>query len=277
MKQKKCPYDGAELARLIEYAVTTFGALADKEHIFHLESAVRALTKTVTSTVPTTRVNQSTVNRFSTLLSTANDDDSFADITFRVGDEQTRAHKCILANASSVFKAMLADRSGSNAPTSTTGGARKAKRRRKSSSSSSSSSTPVSSVGMLEATTSVIDLSNGNVTMEGLSLFLRYIYCGEITDKYLVERKMEVLELSERYGMDDLKAMAENILCKEADVTDVVPLLQTAFLFNAEKLKSVCWTLIRRNSAKLMVTPEFMALAQQDPVIWQELVEELSK
>ena len=113
--------------------------------------------------------------------------------------------------------------------------------------------------------------------MEGLSLFLRYIYCGEITDKFLVERKMEVLELSERYGMDDLKAMAENILCKEADVTDVVPLLQTAFLFNAEKLKSVCWTLIRRNSAKLMVTPEFMALAQQDPVIWQELVEELSK
>jgi len=53
-------------------------------------------------------------------------------------------------------------------------------------------------------------------------------------------------------------------------VKTVVPLLVTAHLHELGKLKQACIDLIKANMAKVMMSPLFISLKTQHPLLWRE-------
>jgi N-acetylneuraminic acid mutarotase len=101
-------------------------------------------------------------------------------------------------------------------------------------------------------------------------LLLEYIYTdqvGEISSELAVH----LLIASERFLLDRLKALCEDIVRKSVCVENVVNLLMTAKAHHAEGLKEICMDFIISNEEKIKGTPEFKNLITE-PTLMLELL-----
>ena len=227
--------------------------------------------------------------RLKQLFHKANSDDAgsvFADMCFRLKDEVVKAHKCVMANVSSTLDEFVGqlgplrgedeDETGADEGAAAGGGG--GRKRAKLGSSSSSSSSSSSGRTMREVATGEILMDDIlDLTIEALRAFVFYCYCGEIDDGTIREHARSLLAVAHRYQVLDLYTLCEGRLCETATVEDCLRLLSLATIYDAKQLKDKCWNLIRQNSAKLLVQPDFIAVAQQNKTVWAELTAELSR
>jgi speckle-type POZ protein len=143
---------------------------------------------------------------FSELLKSLSEEDSGADVTFSVDGESIPAHKCILAARSRVFKAEL------YGPMKTRG---------------------------------------SRVTVEDMQpdvfkALLQFVYTdsmpdlGELHGEDYAEMVRHLLVAADRYAMERLKLMCQEILSRNLDVENVAMTLGLADQYNCDKLKDIC-------------------------------------
>jgi len=215
-------------------------------------------------------VPKASVDRYENLLNAP-----FADFFFEIDGERIPAHKCVLANASDYFAAMLEENAGNannnSSSSSSSSGGGSLKRQR-----TSRTTRKDGGKGMRESQTNTITPKGDGITADDIRVFLRYLYCGRINNDIFEDRVEQLIGLAEQYDVVDLKNMCECAMCESVVVEEVIPYLQLATLYRSNKLKKRCHTIIKANAAKLMVTKEFMALSNQAPMIWAELTEALT-
>lgn len=113
----------------------------------------------------------------------------FSDIEIHIGERMFRAHKCILANCSKVFRAMLVDS------------------------------------GMIEANSGVITLGS-NFDCEAFEEILRYIYVGSFSDNAIINDKFsELLEISMFFDIKNVTEYLEQFLINNISLFSIVDIL----------------------------------------------------
>mmetsp|Transcript_37 Transcript_37/g.54 ORF Transcript_37/g.54 Transcript_37/m.54 type:complete len:422 (-) Transcript_37:36-1301(-) len=172
-------------------------------------------------------------------------DNSFSDLVFVCPDGRVNAHKCILAAATSYFRAAL---SGSWI---------------ESSSSSHNEWKTSNSVRLMRAV-------------------LRFIYTGELSAEDLSTNNFEylrdLLSVASEYQLQALEDVCEVHLTKILDSpASYKASLCLASLYNLPKLKHACFEYIKENPINVLLDSDFTELANENGDIWEELSEYLTK
>ncbi|KAJ1687528.1 hypothetical protein LUZ63_018918 [Rhynchospora breviuscula] len=200
-----------------------------KDDAFTLESTITVVTKLQTTTPYCVTVPPSNLNQHFVRLLESEDG---ADVTFVVKGESFKAHRCVLAARSAVFRAEL--------------------------------------FGCLR------EKWTGTITIHDIEApvfrsMLYFIYSdslpgfgenGNADDNHgenqeLRQMAQHLLVAADRYHLDRLKLMCEDLLCKNLDVSTVVSTLMLAEERNCKQLKAAC--------LRFMNSPVvFKAVAQTD-------------
>ena len=77
--------------------------------------------------------------------------------------------------------------------------------------------------------------------------FLRFIYTGELNENLLKEHAPALLELGEKYQMEELKGVAEKEMLEQLDKQNMVKFLSIGDMFNADDLREAALNLTRSN------------------------------
>jgi len=188
-------------------------------------------------------VSRQVVNLWKGILE--NKDSSFSDLVFVCPDGQVKAHKCVLVAATPYFRAALHGPWKEN----------------------------VSPANNNEWKT-----SNSVHIMKAV---LKFIYTGQLSDHHDNGTHEEnndhhywskLLSVASEYQLEALLYLCEERLtktlnssksCKEA--------LCLAELHDLSKLKSACWDYVEENSTTVLLDPNFVALAQENEALWNEL------
>ncbi len=164
--------------------------------------------------------------------------EDFSDVTFECSDGvSVPAHKMILAASSSYFKAAF---QGNWAENNSDGIWR-----------TSHSSSLIKSV-------------------------LTLIYTGSVEEckKLLAENESDplgLLNLACEYDIKPLVLISVDNCIKHIEFDNIRTMLQTANVHSCEKLKKSCFEYIKANMAKVLMSPDMMCLATEDPELWAEL------
>lgn len=153
-------------------------------------------------------------------------DDRFADVTIVVDGLEIRAHKCMLAAQSAVFRAMFDS-------------------------------------GMEEATHSRITITD--LSRREVELMLQFIYTGEAPPdlRTMAER---TLMIADKYALDRLKVKCEEALYDSLTVDNAVKLLTVAEMYGAGQLKQHVEQFIGDNISKVKDTAGWKDMIAQNVV-----------
>mmetsp|Transcript_86146 Transcript_86146/g.241096 ORF Transcript_86146/g.241096 Transcript_86146/m.241096 type:complete len:295 (+) Transcript_86146:2-886(+) len=102
-------------------------------------------------------------------------------------------------------------------------------------------------------------------------LLLEYIYTdqvGEISSELAVH----LLIAAERFLLDRLKALCEDIIRKAISIENVVAIMMTAKAHRAEGLKDICMDFIITNEEKIKSMPAFKELIQEPTLMYELLM-----
>ena len=104
------------------------------------------------------------------------------------------------------------------------------------------------------------------------------MYAGSLEEcKKLAQDKDEpmdplhLFELASRYDIPSLVSISLDGCVRCMNPASVKVYLQKAKLHSSQRLKSACFEYIQRNSSKVLLRPDMMALATEDPELWEEL------
>jgi len=150
-------------------------------------------------------------------------DAEFADISFVVGGKKIWAHKAILVAQCEHFRVMF----GCN---------------------------------MRESRESEIVIEGWSEI--AFTAVLEWIYTGRVPPGLTVTSMIEVLGLSDQYGLDSLKNVCENILVHDIEVDNVCTLLANADRTLAYFLKKHCMNYLLKNFEHVAKTPCFEELSK---------------
>ena len=86
----------------------------------------------------------------------------------------------------------------------------------------------------------------------------------------------ELVGVAAEYGLIALRTLAEQSCIRTLAVDNVKGLLQLAHLHEAPELKAACVTYVKRHAATVLVQPDVMKLATEQPQLWAELAGKIS-
>ena len=87
---------------------------------------------------------------------------------------------------------------------------------------------------------------------------LTFIYTGKAPN--VDQMASELLFPADKYQLDHLKLMCEEVLCRDVKVENVVDVLVLADKHNANQLKTVCLKFIATHASETMQTPSWKSL-----------------
>lgn len=79
-----------------------------------------------------------------------------------------------------------------------------------------------------------------------------------------------------RYQFNDLVTLCARQLLAKLTSESLVATLKLGHLHRAAVLKDACFTFIKRNAATVLVMPEVIDIATEDPDLWNELTTAVS-
>lgn len=168
------------------------------------------------------------------------------DVTFRVKEEAFRAHRIVLAMRSPVFKAELYGPMRNN--------------------------------------------NKGSIVVEDIEppafkALLHFIYTDSLpimndldaTDHQ--EMSKHLLVAADRYGLERMKLMCENILCKKLAIDSVATTLILADQYHCSKLKDACFRFINSSNRmdEVVASQGYKDLKRECPALTIEILEEAAK
>merc|ERR1712061_214081 len=159
----------------------------------------------------------------------------FADVTFLVEGQPVYATRAHLASRSDHFRALLY------------GGMRE------------SSAASSEAIALPEITHSVF------------LFLLEYIYTDQLGD-ISSELAVHLLIAAERFLLDRLKALCEDIIRKSISTDNVVQIIMTAKAHRADGLKDICMDFIISNEERIKTTAAFRELIQEPTLMYELLM-----
>merc|ERR1719378_871030 len=100
---------------------------------------------------------------------------------------------------------------------------------------------------------------------------LEYIYTDQVGD-ITSELAVHLLIAAERFLIDRLKALCEDIIRKSISVENVVQIMMAAKAHRATSLKDICMDFIISNEEKIKTTPAFRELIQEPTLMYELLM-----
>jgi hypothetical protein len=100
---------------------------------------------------------------------------------------------------------------------------------------------------------------------------LEYIYTDSVGD-VTSEMAMHLLIAAERFLLDRLKALCEDIIRKSVSCENVVSVMMLAKAHRADGLKDICMDFIISNEEKIKTTPAFRELIQEPTLMYELLM-----
>lgn len=159
---------------------------------------------------------------------------SFSDVTFLVEGQQVYATRAHLAARSEHFRALFYG-------------------------------------GMREASAQEDSIVLPEVAHPVFLLLLEYIYTDQVGD-IGSELAVHLLIAAERFLLDRLKALCEDIIRKSISTDNVVQIMMTAKAHRAEGLKDICMDFIITNEEKIKSTSAFRELIQEPTLMYELLM-----
>ncbi|XP_058789648.1 speckle-type POZ protein B-like [Phymastichus coffea] len=108
-----------------------------------------------------------------------------------------------------------------------------------------------------------------DINPDVLTEILRFIYTGKVEN--IDELAYELLSASDKYRLDDLKAMCEEIVCRNITVGNSIDILNLADLLQADILKSAAMNFIIEHAKYVLSTPLFKSLEQSSSPLVVEI------
>jgi len=102
-------------------------------------------------------------------------------------------------------------------------------------------------------------------------LLLEYIYTDQVGD-ISADLAVHLLIAAERFLLDRLKALCEDIVRKYISMENVVSIMMTAKAHRAEGLKDICMDFIVSNEEKIKSTAAFRELIQEPSLMYELLM-----
>lgn len=112
---------------------------------------------------------------------------------------------------------------------------------------------------------------------EILRIMLKVMYAEIPTIQEIEKQPMAVLAIAHEYGLKLLVQMTENIMMTLIQKKNVKSLLQTAVLYELNRLKRSCFDFIKNDSIKILTDEDFARLEIEDGKLWTELQSYLVK
>ncbi|KAL6883419.1 hypothetical protein ACP4OV_010833 [Aristida adscensionis] len=165
------------------------------------------------------------------------------DVTFQVGEETFRAHRCVLAARSRVFDAEL--------------------------------------FGPMKESTDTAIVRVDDMEAEVFRALLGFVYTDTLPDPDYPESKQHeaamaqhLLVAADRYDLGRLKLVCEEKLCKHIDTGSVAAILALAEQHHCDGLKAACFHFLSSPSTlnEVMATDGFEHLTRSCPSVLKELV-----
>eukprot|EP00930_Biecheleria_cincta_P013394 TRINITY_DN11964_c0_g1_i1.p1 TRINITY_DN11964_c0_g1~~TRINITY_DN11964_c0_g1_i1.p1 ORF type:complete len:509 (+),score=49.41 TRINITY_DN11964_c0_g1_i1:181-1707(+) len=161
----------------------------------------------------------------------------FADVTFLVENQPVYATRAHLAARSEHFRALLYG-------------------------------------GMREASATNEPIVLPDIGHQVFLLLLQYIYTDQVGDIGST-LAVPLLIAAERFLLDRLKALCEDIIRKNISIDNVVQVMVTANLHRAEGLKDICMDFIVLNEERIKSTPAFRELISEPTLMYELLMRNL--
>merc|ERR1739838_532760 len=98
-----------------------------------------------------------------------------------------------------------------------------------------------------------------------------YIYTDRVED-INSELAVHLLIAAERFLLDRLKALCEDIIRKSISIDNVVQIMMTAKAHRADGLKDICMDFIITNEEKIKSTSAFRELIQEPTLMYELLM-----
>ncbi|TVU31146.1 hypothetical protein EJB05_22818, partial [Eragrostis curvula] len=173
--------------------------------------------------------------------------EGFNDVTFRVAGETFRANRYILAARSPVFKAQLFG-------------------------------------AMRESTASAAGdyvIQIGDTLADVFKALLHFVYTDslpEMEGQEAVAMAQHLLEAADRYDMQRLKLICEDILCRHLDVSTVATTLLLAEQHSCKGLNEACFTFLKSSNVweQVMASDGFDYLTRSSPATVKEIMSRLA-
>jgi hypothetical protein len=102
-------------------------------------------------------------------------------------------------------------------------------------------------------------------------LLLEYIYTDQVGD-IASDMAVHLLIAAERFLLDRLKALCEDIIRKSISIDNVVQIMMTAKAHRADGLKDICMDFIITNEEKIKSTSAFRELIQEPTLMYELLM-----
>lgn len=125
--------------------------------------------------------------------------------------------------------------------------------------------------GMRESGSSVQPIVLPDVSHAVFTLLVEYIYTDQVGD-ITSELAVHLLIAAERFLLDRLKALCEDIIRKSICIENVVSIMMTAKAHRADGLKEICMDFIITNEEKIKSTPQFRELIQEPTLMYELLM-----
>jgi len=100
---------------------------------------------------------------------------------------------------------------------------------------------------------------------------LEYIYTDKVGD-ISSDLAVHLLIAAERFLLDRLKALCEDVIRKSISADNVIQILMTASSHRAEGLKEICMDYIIANEDTIKHTPQFKQLMQEPSLMYEILI-----
>merc|ERR1712050_157427 len=125
--------------------------------------------------------------------------------------------------------------------------------------------------GMREASAADEQIVLPDIAHPVFLLLLEYIYTDQVGD-ISSDIAVHLLIAAERFLLDRLKALCEDIVRKYISLENVVQVMMTAKAHRAEGLKDICMDFIVSNEEKIKSTAAFKELIQEPTLMYELLM-----
>jgi len=102
-------------------------------------------------------------------------------------------------------------------------------------------------------------------------LMLEYIYTDQVGD-ISSDLAVQLLIAAERFLLERLKALCEDVVRKSISIENVVSIMMAAKTHRADGLKDICMHFIVSNEEKIKTTPAFKELIQEPALMYELLM-----
>ncbi|XP_043479830.1 speckle-type POZ protein-like [Leptopilina heterotoma] len=121
---------------------------------------------------------------------------------------------------------------------------------------------------MTEELTSIVEIDD--IRSSIFQQMLNFIYTDQVEN--LEESALELIDVAEKYQLENLKSMCINSLHDNLSLTTVSKTLEVADLYSIENLKNECFYLISERKYDIIETKEFQELMLSRPSLWIEIL-----